>query len=128
MPFEVKDFTVQQAFSRARRRGKWAIEPTHSLPVLRYSLCHPPEALDLVSWSEKYFVLSREYASEPGKFRISRTPWLRRPMLNYRDPKISKQVLCLANQLGKSLYLMAIFGKTAHFRPFRSSWDFRQKK
>jgi len=73
--------------------------------------------MGLVEWSEKHFVLSSEYASEPGRFRVSRTPWLERPMMEYTSPKVSRQVLMFSNQCGKSLYLMAIFGRTAHIEP-----------
>lgn len=37
----------------------------------------PPERLDPVAWGEKYRILTSKEASEPGPWRVSRTPYLR---------------------------------------------------
>ena len=40
----------------------------------------PPELLLVSEWADKYRILSRKASNEPGLWRTSRTPYLKRPM------------------------------------------------
>ena len=40
----------------------------------------PPESLLVSEWADKYRILSRKASNEPGLWRTSRTPYLKRPM------------------------------------------------
>jgi phage terminase large subunit GpA-like protein len=90
---------------------------------IRDDLVHPPEQATVLEWAESYLYLSPEYAiAEPGKFRVSRTPWLRNPMQDFTDPKVRRQVICFANQMGKTVFLQAVFGRTVHLAPQPVLW------
>ncbi len=63
----------------------------------------PQEVLTVSAWSNKYRVLSSKSASEPGKYRVERTPYLKTPMdcLSTQSP-IQRVVLMFAAQTGKT--------------------------
>ena len=66
------------------------------------SYFRPPEKLTLSEWADKYRYLSPESSSEPGKWRTSRTPYLKRIMDCFTDPKVRIITAVAASQVGKS--------------------------
>lgn len=69
-------------------------------PALSYF--KPPENLSLSEWADKYRILSPESSAEPGKWRTSRTPYLKRIMDCLTDPKVRLITAVAASQVGKS--------------------------
>lgn len=62
----------------------------------------PPEKLTLSEWADKYRVLSSESSAEPGPWRTARTPYLKRVMDCFTDPKVKDIVMASSSQVGKS--------------------------
>jgi phage terminase large subunit GpA-like protein len=90
---------------------------------LRVDLVHPPESLTVLEWAERHLYLSPEYTlAEPGKFRVARTPWIKKPMLDFTNPKVHRQILMFANQMAKTLFEQAVFGRTVHLNPQPILW------
>lgn len=69
-------------------------------PSLEYF--KPPEKLTLSEWSDKYRMLSPESSAEPGHWRTSRTPYLKRIMDCFTDPKVRIETVVASSQVGKS--------------------------
>ncbi|MBR5202374.1 MAG: phage terminase large subunit family protein [Clostridia bacterium] len=65
-------------------------------------LYKPPEKLTLSEWADKYRFLSSESSAEPGLWRTSRTPYLKRIMDCFTDPKVRSIVMASSSQVGKS--------------------------
>ncbi len=70
----------------------------------------PPESLTVSEWAEKHRRLSSETAAEPGRYRLSRTPYLRDPMNAFTDPKIRRLIMVAASQVGKSEFINNAIG------------------
>jgi len=63
----------------------------------------PQEVLTVDEWSNKYRVLSSRGASEPGRFKCSRTPYIVEPLKELSaDSPTQRVVLMFAAQLGKT--------------------------
>lgn len=62
-----------------------------------------PEDLTVSEWAEKKRRLSRESSAEAGRYRVSRTPYLREVMDAFTDAKIRRISLVAASQIGKAL-------------------------
>lgn len=65
----------------------------------------PPESLTVSEWAEKNRRLSSETAAEPGRWRNTRTPYLREPMDAFTDPKVRRVIMVAASQVGKSEFI-----------------------
>ena len=63
----------------------------------------PEKSLTVSEWSDTYRILSSKASAEPGKWRTSRTPYLKEPMncLGTQSP-IQRVVLMFAAQTGKT--------------------------
>ncbi len=70
----------------------------------------PPEDLTVSRWAEKHRRLSSETAAEPGRWRNTRTPYLREPMDAFNDPKVRRIVMVAASQVGKSEFINNAIG------------------
>lgn len=68
-------------------------------PALEYF--QAPEKLELDEWADRYRRLDSRSA-EPGPWRTERTPYLREPMRAFTDPKVKREVMVAASQVGKS--------------------------
>lgn len=77
-------------------------------PSLKYF--KPPEKLTLDEWADKYRVLSPESSAEPGPWRTSRTPYLKRPMQCFTDAKIRNITVVASSQVGKSEVILNAIG------------------
>ena len=62
----------------------------------------PPENLTVSEWADKYRVLPREGSAEGGKWRTSRTPYLKEIMDAFTDPTVERIVMVSSSQIGKS--------------------------
>jgi phage terminase large subunit GpA-like protein len=90
---------------------------------LRDDLVHPPEQATVLEWSERHLYLSPEFTlAEPGKFKCNRMPWLKKPMDDFTKPDVHRQVLCWANQCGKTTFLLGVVGRTIHLNPQPIIW------
>ena len=69
-------------------------------PALK--LYKPPEKLTVAEWADKYRRLSPEASAEPGPWRTSRTPYLKKIMECFTDPKVRSIVMVSSSQIGKS--------------------------
>lgn len=69
-------------------------------PSLEYF--KPPEKLTLSEWADKKRILSPESSAEPGRWRTKRTPYLKRIMDCWTDPRVRVITTVAASQVGKS--------------------------
>lgn len=70
----------------------------------------PPPKLLISEWAEREFILSSEDSAEPGRFRLSRTPYLRGILDSVLDPRVEEIVLFTAAQCAKTTALKIILG------------------
>lgn len=70
----------------------------------------PPENLTVSQWADKHRRLSPESSAEPGKWKTSRTPYLKEIMDAFTDPKVNHLTLVAASQVGKSEVELNIIG------------------
>lgn len=82
-----------------RREDIARLNAAISKPLLGFK---PPENLTVSEWADKRRRLSSETAAEVGRWRTSRTPYLKEPMDAFNDPKVRHIVLVASSQVGKS--------------------------
>lgn len=70
----------------------------------------PPETLTVSEWADKYRRLSPENSAEPGKWKTSRTPYLKDIMDAFTDPNVHRITVAASSQVGKSEMEMNIIG------------------
>ena len=70
----------------------------------------PTENISVAEWADKYRRLPAESSSEPGKWKTSRTPYLKKPMECVSDPKVRKVTLMTSAQVGKSELIINSMG------------------
>lgn len=70
----------------------------------------PPEDLTVTQWAEAKRRLSSESSAETGPWRVDRTPYLRRPLDAFTDPKVRRIVIVSSSQIGKSEFENNIIG------------------
>jgi phage terminase large subunit GpA-like protein len=70
----------------------------------------PPSSKTIAEWSEAEMRLSSEYAAEPGRFRLDKTPYMRGPLNAINDLQYDEAVLMWAAQTGKTTAIMAALG------------------
>ena len=70
----------------------------------------PPENLTVSQWAEKHRRLSPETSAEAAPWRTSRTPYLRKPMDCFSDPKVRRIAMVAASQVGKSEFINNCIG------------------
>ena len=77
----------------------------------------PTENLTLAEWADKYRRLPPEGSAEPGLWKTSRTPYLKKIMECLTDPKVREVVAMFCVQVGKSEMLLNAMGYYAHIEP-----------
>lgn len=77
----------------------------------------PAEDINIAEWADKYRRLPAESSSEPGQWKTSRTPYLKKPMECISDSKVRKVVLMFSAQIGKSEVVLNTMGYYAHIVP-----------
>lgn len=80
-------------------------------------LVRPPEKLSVAEWADKYFVLSAEGSSEPGRWYTSNAEYQRDPMEALSDQRYQTVVLMWASQVGKTAIGLIFVGFHAHHDP-----------
>lgn len=94
----------------------WKIQMTSDIMRLNAAISRPlmalkpPEVLSVSEWADKHRRLSAESSAEVGKWRTSRTPYLKEPMDAFCDPKVDHIVVWAASQVGKSEMLNNMVG------------------
>lgn len=77
----------------------------------------PPENLGHCAWADKYLYLPSKGASEPGKYRSDRTPYIR-GVFDVLDDKIhEKVILDWSPQMAKTQIALIFIGRTIHIDP-----------
>lgn len=77
-----------------------------------------PEPVYIDEWADEHRFLPREASSEPGRFRTSRTPYLREPMRVASPQHPSKRgVMVFGTQLGKTETGNNFVGSVIHQTP-----------
>jgi len=77
----------------------------------------PAENLTVSEWADKYRRLPPESSSEPGQWKTSRTPYLKKPMDSISDPNVRKVGMMFSSQTGKSEVILNTMGKYSHIIP-----------
>ena len=70
----------------------------------------PPPKLTISQWADKNRMLSAESASEPGRWRTSRTEYMREILDCVLDPKVSRVTVMASSQIGKTELLLNVIG------------------
>lgn len=70
----------------------------------------PPPDLQIWEWGEKHFVLSTENSAQPGRWRLSKTPYLKAPLEAIKHPETEEVVLQFASQTAKSTLILLTIG------------------
>lgn len=76
----------------------------------------PTPKISVSEWADKYRVIS-EGNAEPGKWKTSRTPYLKEIMDAFTQTGIHRVVVMTSSQCGKSEALLNVFGRFAHLDP-----------
>lgn len=90
---------IEEARVRARR---WAAE-------LLEDRLRPPPILSVSEWADEHRILP-DTSAEPGRWRTSRTPYLREFMDSFSDPLIERVVFMKPAQIGGSEALLNVLG------------------
>lgn len=62
----------------------------------------PPEKLTVTEWADKKRRLSAENSAEAGRWKTSRTPYLKEIMDAFTDPKVHRIAVAASSQVGKT--------------------------
>ena len=77
----------------------------------------PPPKLTVSEWADEYRFLSAESAAEAGKWRTSRTEYMRGIMDAVNDPNVEQITIMSGSQLGKTELILNIIGYFTHYEP-----------
>lgn len=77
----------------------------------------PPPNLSVSEWADLNRVLPAESSPEAGRWRTSRTPYLREPMDKFFDPMYDEHVWMFGSQLGKTEGMLNICGYIVDMKP-----------
>jgi phage terminase large subunit GpA-like protein len=76
----------------------------------------PPEKITVSEWADKYRRLPPSSA-EPGRWRTSRTPYLKEIMDAFNDPRVRRIVMVASSQIGKTEFELNCIGYAIHQDP-----------
>lgn len=82
----------------------------------------PPEQLTVTEWADKYRRLSAENSAEPGRWKTSRTPYLKEIMDAFTDPKVHHIIVAASSQVGKTECEMNMLGYAIDIDPGPIMW------
>ncbi len=80
-------------------------EAAKKLNAVLRSVCEgfkAPEGLTVTEWADRYVILSTEDSAEAGRWKTSRTPYLKEVMDAFTDDRTDKIVLVAGAQMGKT--------------------------
>ena len=80
-----------------------------------------PKQITVSEWADAYRVLPGSSA-EPGRWRTSRTPYLKGPMDTFNDPNVREITLMMSTQVGKTECMLNMVGYVAHEDPGPAAW------
>ncbi len=69
-----------------------------------------PENITVSEWANKYRRLSSENSAEAGRWKTSRTPYLKDIMDSFSDDRINRIVVVASSQVGKTEMLLNLLG------------------
>lgn len=72
-------------------------------------LLAPPPEMHIWQWCEKHFVVPQD-AAEPGKYKVTRTPYLKGVFESVKNPNVEEIVCMFAAQTGKTALQQGISG------------------
>ena len=81
-------------------------KPTWS--EIELSAFAPPEPITVSEWCDRYRILDSLSSAEAGKWKTSKTPYLKEIMNSFNEYKIEEVCLCAGSQLGKTELLLNI--------------------
>ena len=91
---------------------------TKATKALRLKVYKPKEKLLPSEWADKYRYLSPEASSEPGKWRTSRTPYLREILdCHFLEKEIKSVVVMSSSQVGKTEIELNLIGYFLDYDP-----------
>lgn len=82
----------------------------------------PPEQLTVTEWADKYRRLSAENSAEPGRWKTTRTPYLKEIMDAFTDPKVHHIIVAASSQVGKTECEMNMLGYAIDIDPGPIMW------
>lgn len=82
----------------------------------------PPPEMTVSEWADANRRLSSENSAEAGRWRTSRTPYLREIMDCFTDPSVGKIVVTASSQVGKTEMLMNMLGYIIDVDPGPVMW------
>lgn len=101
----------EQKKSNIHRAGsKSEVEKLNKVVRKVASYFKPPETLSVSEWADKYRRLSPENSAEPGKWKTSRTPYLKDIMDAFTDPNVHRITVVASSQVGKTEMEMNMLG------------------
>lgn len=62
----------------------------------------PPEQISVSEWADRYRKLSSENSAEAGRWKTSRTPYLKEIMNAFKDSRVHRLVVAASSQIGKT--------------------------
>lgn len=71
----------------------------HNLLTDALNHLKPPRKLTVSEWADEYRILSREASAEPGKYKTSRTPYLKEIMDCVTNHKVESVVFMKSAQV-----------------------------
>ncbi|MDD0852986.1 phage terminase large subunit family protein [Halobacteriovorax sp. GB3] len=77
----------------------------------------PPPRLSASEWADEHRFLSAEASSEPGRWKTSRTPYLKLILDCFSNPKVKKIVFMASAQVGKTECLLNAAGYHMDYDP-----------
>lgn len=78
------------------------MRPASEIAADLWPLVLVPEKMPVDEWADQFRVLIGKTSAQPGRWQTDRTPYLRRPMRLFPDPRIRSIVLMCGSQLGKT--------------------------
>jgi phage terminase large subunit GpA-like protein len=79
--------------------------------------CTVPPKLTIDEWADRFRMLSPESSAEPGRWRTSRTPYMREPMREITNPEVETVVIQSSSQVGKTELCLNVTGFFVHQDP-----------
>lgn len=80
-----------------------------------------PKKITVSEWADAHRVLP-ESSAEPGRWRTSRTPYLKGPMDALNDPHVREITLMMSTQVGKTETMLNMVGYIADEDPGPTAW------
>lgn len=94
---------IRKTTKKTKRAGtKAEIEKLNKVVKKVAEYFKPPESLTVSEWADKYRRLSPENSAEPGKWKTSRTPYLKDIMDAFTDPNVHRITVVASSQVGKT--------------------------